>query len=283
MNTYALKHSLKKATPEFVLSYYYNRQRKQTVNIEFANFILDSAVEFSRYRNGDTGSFDRRLKNLIINSNNECNSIIQDILTAFMPDYEKDLYHYYKNQEYLIFYRFLSYPFSGNLNSYIVPYKNALARFETNDILDYGSGIPYGLIYSLLRMKKSIQSITLIDLDLIHLEFAQFVINKIAPEIRLNIYKITDTDTFPEIEGKYNFFFGQDIFEHLSDPLKNLKELIKHSKERAVCYFEFDDHGEKKYQHITPNVKFLADEMIKLGYRSGEKLFGLTEFVRGME
>lgn len=200
-----------------------------------------------------------------------------------MPDYEKDLYHYYKNQEYLIFYRFLSYPFSGNLNSYIVPYKNALARFETNDILDYGSGIPYGLIYSLLRMKKSIQSITLIDLDLIHLEFAQFVINKIAPEIRLNIYKITDTETFPEIEGKYNFFFGQDIFEHLSDPLKNLKELIKHSKERAVCYFEFDDHGEKKYQHITPNVKFLADEMIKLGYRSGEKLFGLTEFVRGME
>lgn len=61
MNTYTLKHSLKKATPEFVLSYYYNRQRKQTVNIEFANFILDSAVEFSRYRNGDTGSFDRRL------------------------------------------------------------------------------------------------------------------------------------------------------------------------------------------------------------------------------
>jgi hypothetical protein len=134
----------------------------------------------------------------------------------------------------------------------------------------------------LLNEYKSINSITLIDLDLIHVSFVQFLISKIAPDIKLNIYKLNDTDAFPKLEGKYNFFFGKDIFEHLSNPLKNLKELLSYSKPEAICFFDFNDHGEKIYQHITPKIEYLSAEMVKMGFRSGEKVSGLSEFIRNI-
>lgn len=277
-----LKQHIKLLIPPTIRNYLLKKIKGKKINIEFANFILNSAIEYSKHIGGDVGSFDRKLKNLILNSEDDCNSIIQDVLTAFMPNYEKNLYQYYKNQEYLIFYRFLTYPFKSNMSSYFLPYEKSLARFQSNDILDYGAGIPYGLIFSLLNNKKSINSITLIDLDLIHLDFVQFLISKIAPNIKLNVYKLTDTDSFPKLEGKYNFFFGKDIFEHLSNPLKNLKELMNYSKPGAVCYFDFQDHGEKIYQHISPDIGFLSNEMIKMGFQRGTKTYGLSEFIRNM-
>jgi len=51
----------------------------------------------------------------------------------------------------------------------------------------------------------------------------------------------------------------------------------------ANCYFDFSDYGEKIYQHITPNVDFLSDEMIKLGFQKGNAIFGMTEFRRNIK
>jgi hypothetical protein len=284
MNKTEFKQSIKMLTPPLLWNHTIGMKEKRRKNIdnEFANFILDSAIEYSKHIEGDTGSFDRRLRSLITTdaSENDCNSIIQDILTAFMPKYEKNLYQYYKNQEYLIFYRFLTYPFNCDMSVYFLPYKAGLARFQSNDILDYGSGIPYGLINSLLNNRSSINSIALIDLDLIHFDFVQFLIKRIAPDVKLNIYKATDTESFPEIEGKYNFFYGKDIFEHLSAPLENLRKLMSYSKQEAVCYFDFQDHGEKIYQHITPDIAFLSEEMVKMGFQFGTKTSGLSEFER---
>jgi len=287
MNKTELKQNIKLVTTPILWNYLIkqNEKRKKdktVIDYDFANFILDSAIEYSKHIDGDVGSFDRRLKKLIVNSEDDCNSIIQDILTAFMPNYEKHLYQYYKNQEYLIFYRFLSYPFQGGMSHYFIPYEKGLERFQSNDIIDYGAGIPYGLIFSLLNKKNSINSITLIDLDLIHIDFVQFLITKIAPNIKLNIYRLKDTDSFPEIEGKYNFFYGKDIFEHLSNPLENLKKLMNYSKQGAICYFDFQDHGEKIYQHITPDIGFLSEEMIKMGFQSGTTTAGLSEFIRNI-
>ena len=276
-----LKENIKKGIPKPILKYIVKVKMKRSVNHEFANFILASAIEYSKNINGDVSSFDRNLTALLKNSENECNSMIQDILTAFMTDYKNNLYQYYKNQQYLIFYRFLSYPFSSDLSNHFLPYKKGLSRYENYDILDYGSGIPYGLINSLLKENNRIRSITLVDLDLVHVEFVEFLIRKIAPDIELNIYKITDTEFFPKLDRKFNFFYGKDIFEHLADPLKNLKKLMDYSMPESVCYFDFNDHGEVIYQHISPNLVFLSDEMVKMGFQKGENISGLTEFVRG--
>lgn len=280
MNLSKIKKLIRKVLPSFVISYI--QRRREKIDLEFANFILNSAIEYSKHIGGDSTSFDKNLKNLIIKPKNNCNSIIQDVLIAFMPDFERNLFQFYKNQEYLIFYRFLTYPFQINMNKYLIPYCLPLEKISVYDVIDYGAGIPYGIIYSLRKKNHKINSITLIDLDLIHVEFVEFLIKKIDPNVKLNIIKVTDTNNFPLLEGKFNFFFGKDVFEHLSDPLKNLKELMNYSKPDAVCYFDFRDYGEKIYQHITPNVDFLSDEMIKMGFKKGKDIYGMTEFTRNI-
>lgn len=275
------KELIKRLIPGVILDYRNRVKEKRNINHDFANFILSSAIEYSKEIGGDIGSFDRNLNDLIRNSENKSNSIIQDILTAFMTDYKNNLYQYYKNQEYLIFYRFLSYPFSGSLSSQLLPYQKGLSYYRSYDILDYGAGIPYGLINSLLKENNPIRSITLIDLDLVHLDFVKFLIRKIAPKIELNIYRLTDTDFFPKIEGKFNFFYGKDIFEHLKDPLENLKKLMDCAMEETVCFFDFNDHGKIIYQHLSPDLRFLADEMVKIGFRKGENVGGLSSFIKG--
>lgn len=275
-----LKNFIRKVTPKLIFNFIM-KQRIKKFN-EFAHFILASAVEYSESVKGDTYSFERRLNKLIKTGEGRCNEIIQDILTAFMPDFEHNLYEFYKNQEYFIFYRFLQYPFINNMSNYTVPYEKALIKCGKTDVLDYGAGIPFGLIYSLLNRKEAVNSITLIDLDLVHVDFVEFLIKKIAPETDLKIHRLTDGDSFPRLEGKYNFFFGKDIFEHLADPLKNLKELMKYSRPEAVCYFDFRDHGEKIYQHITPDIAFLTDEMVKLGFTYEGRVQNLSEFTRNL-
>ena len=42
---------------------------------------------------------------------------------------------------------------------------------------------------------------------------------------------------------------------------------MSHSKPECVCYFDFSDHGEVKYQHISPNLPFLSDEMLNFGFK----------------
>jgi SAM-dependent methyltransferase len=197
-----------------------------------------------------------------------------------MPDYQNNLYSYYKHQEYLILYRFLTYPFSSELSSHRLPYEKALDTHAGVDVLDYGAGIPYGLILSLLKNKCIVNSITLIDLDLVHVEFATFLINKIAPDTKLVVHKLTDTNAFPRLEGRYDVFYGKDVFEHLSDPRKALVGLLNCSKNGAVCYFDFSDHGDRIYQHLTPNLEFLSAEMEGLGFTYVGKVGGLSEFVR---
>lgn len=273
------KQLFKKVIPEFILDYVRKIKARRSVNHPFANFILSSAIQYSKEIDGDVSSFDRNLTHLIKNPTSNCNSIIQDILTAFMTDYKSNLYQYYKNQEYLIFYRFLSYPFIDSLSAQLLPYKKGLSYYNTYDILDYGSGIPYGLINA-LRENKPIRSVTLIDLDLAHVNFVKFLILKIAPKIELNIYKITDTNIFPKIDGKFNFFYGKDIFEHLKDPLENLKKLMECAMPETVCYFDFQHHGEIIYQHVSPDLPFLSEEMVKMGFRKGEFIEGLSEFFK---
>lgn len=151
MNLLKVKNQIKKLFPLFVRSYIAKKRMK--INYEFANFILKSAKEYSSYLGGDVSSFDKNLTKIIVTPNNNCNSIVQDVLIAFMPDFEKNLYEFYKSQEYLIFYRFLCYPFIMNMDKYFVPFSVPLSRYKNNDVVDYGSGIPYGIINALLKKK----------------------------------------------------------------------------------------------------------------------------------
>ena len=55
---------------------------------------------------------------------------------------------------------------------------------------------------------------------------------------------------------------------------------MNYSKPEAICYFDIQDHGEKIYQHLNPNIGYLSDEMVKMGFQCPTKTSGLSEFIR---
>lgn len=248
---------------------------------DIGELFLNYAQEFSIKIGWKSEAFDRSLKAKIKAGDNQSIKSNADLLDAFFPNYEQDLYHYYSLQQYDMLFRFLQYPFlDPSLESYIMPYKKGLAFLEGAQCLDYGSGIPYGLIACLLTQPQTIKSITLIDLDLIHVDFVEFVIKKIVPDIDLEIYRLRDTEIFPDLKGSYNFFFGKDIFEHLHKPENKLQKLMSYSAGKSICYFDLKNRGAIIYQHLTPRLDYLVQEMEKLGFCITGRVGDLLEFKR---
>jgi hypothetical protein len=253
------------------------------IRSDTGQLFLKYAREFSATVGGKPEAFDRSLDGLIGAGDSRCVAVCADLLDAFMPGYERNLFQYYIYQQYYILFRFLQYPFLYPLAVYTASYQKGLSLLDEAHVLDYGCGVPYGLIMTLLsEPQRRIKSVTLVDLDLIHMDFAEFVIRKIAPDMPLDIYRLRDTEVFPGLKGPYNFFFGKDIFEHLLDPEEKLRRLMSYSADASVCYFDFGDKGPVIYQHITPDLRYLAQVMERLGFQASGQLSSLTEFRRNI-
>jgi len=243
--------------------------------------FLSYAREFSKHIGGKPEAFERSLDRLIKTGNFECNDVYLDLLDAFLPGYEGDLYRYYTYQQFLILFRFLQYPFlNPGMAEYTIPYQRGISALEQLDVVDYGSGIPYGLIECLATKAKSIRSATLIDLDLIHVDFVEFVIGRIAPGFHLTLHRLRDPEEFPSLTGPYNFFFGKDIFEHLHRPDEKLRQLMQYSAKTSFCYFDFNDKGTVIYQHVTPGIGYLTQIMNELGFETRSNIHNLLEFAK---
>jgi hypothetical protein len=279
-----MKEILQEIIPPFLYKFgkhVYARSRSQKTDAVMGKLVLNWVIEFSESIGAKREAFEPRLSKLVQSGDNSCSAIYADLLNAFMPNYERDLFRYYAYQQYFLLFRFLQYPFlNPELNEYVLPYRKGISTVDEARILEYGCGIPYGLIECLLTQPQKIKSIDLIDLDLIHMDFTEFVIRKIIPHIPLSIYRLRDAEAFPELNDSYNLFYGKDIFEHLHNPEEKLTKLMRHRAEPCVCYFDFRDRGEKIYQHVTEDVSSLAKVMEGLGFKAASKICGLTEFTK---
>jgi len=99
-----------------------NRLRFKQRNHQAGSFYLEQAKELSTLIQGDIGAFDRALVTAI-KKGEFPGKLYQEILSAFMPDYERDLFPFYQNQQFLILFRFLQYPFRYGLDAYVKPYE----------------------------------------------------------------------------------------------------------------------------------------------------------------
>jgi hypothetical protein len=279
-----MKEILQEIIPPFLYKlgkYVYARSHSQKTDTVMGKLVLNWVTEFSESIYAKPEAFECRLSKLIQTGDNSCSILYGDLLDAFMPNYERDLFQYYTYQQYFSLFRFLQYPFlNPELNEYVLPYKKGISTVNEARILEYGCGIPYGLIECLLTQPQRIKSIDLIDLDLIHMDFTEFVIRKISPDVPLNIYRLRNTETFPELNDSYNLFYGKDIFEHLHNPAEKLIKLMIHRAEPCVCYFDFRDRGEKIYQHVTKDISCLDKVMEDLGFKAMSKIYGITEFIK---
>jgi len=259
-----------------------NRLRFKQRNHQAGSFYLEQAKEFSKKIQGDIDSFDRGLVTAI-KKGEFPGKLYQEILAAFMPDYEKDLFRFYQNQQFFILFRFLQYPFRYGLDAYVKPYERGLSLLSGKArVLEYGCGVPYGLIETLRKGKSNIEAICLVDLDLLHMDFTEHLIRRLAPSIPLEVHRLRNTEEIFEVSNSYNFFFGKDIFEHLYDPEEKLRGLMAKACDEAICYFDFRDHGEKMHQHVSPNIGHLSIKMEELGFKKRGLIKVTTEFSRGI-
>jgi len=246
--------------------------------------LIDYARDFSLSIGGRADAFDPLIHGYIRKGSDlRYRRIYGALLDLFMPNYQENLYGYYAAQQYHILLEFLAYPFGEGIDSYVAPYRRGLRTLGPADVIEYGPGIPFGLIDALLTQPGRIRTITLIDLDLVHTRFVEFVLRRVAGDTPLHMHRLRDPDAFPDLEDKrYNFFFGKDIFEHLRRPEEKLERLISSASDSCVCYFDFRDHGVARYQHVTPQIGHLGDVMRRSGFEERGAVGPVTEFVRGL-
>lgn len=255
-----------------------------TASRRMGRLLIDYAREFSLSIGGKPNAFDSLIHGYIRKgSDPRYRRIYGDLLDLFMPNYQENIYPYYAAQQYHMLLEFLAYPFGEGIGSYVAPYRQGLPQTGPADVIEYGAGIPFGLIDALLTQPGCIRTITLIDLDLVHTHFVEFVLRRLAGDTPLHMYRLRDPHAFPDLEDKrYNFLFGKDIFEHVRRPEEKLERLIASAADSCVCYFDFRDHGEARYQHVTPQIAHLADTMRRAGFENRGAVGAVTEFTRGL-
>jgi hypothetical protein len=248
-------------------------------------FVLAQAADYARSTGGDASALANATLGTFLHDRaaiKMAGEAQQYVMTAFQPDYERNLYPFYKQQEYMILLAFLSYPFRGpgSLNAQLQTYSAAADALPEMDILDYGAGMPFGLIQLLRTRPEKVKSVTLVDLDLIHTRLSEHIIRGFIGD-RLTMIRKTDPEAIPSFgRKKFNFCFGKDIFEHLTDPAPHLENILKATAKQAVCYFDFTDHGEKYLQHVTPLLSPLNAVVEAHGFEKAEMLAGMSGFTR---
>jgi SAM-dependent methyltransferase len=250
-------------------------------------YILDRARDFSHSIGGQAEALSA-IENLITHPKAEffknMNESHQYLQTIFSPDYEHNLYNYYLQQQYLILLTFLSYPFRSTSNLSLAPFMVCSKKLKKMRILDYGAGLAFGSIYLLQTNPESVDAITIVDLDLIHTKFVEFIISTCFPDKDLRVFKLCNTEEIPVLgERQFNFIWGKDIFEHIHQPESVLRAILERAEDTSICYFDFSNHGEKYLQHIHPELSYLEEILTEFSFtRTGYMYEAMSEFTRGL-
>jgi hypothetical protein len=249
--------------------------------------VLGEAEEFIRREGGNADVFRSEVVPLMehLVRSRRCsglyNEAYQFTLEALMPRYREHLYEYYREQQYHMFVIMLSYPRRGLGASYLEPYRFAHRLMPTLRVLDYGTGIPYGLVNTLMARPAAVSSATLVDLDLIHCRFTEFLLGRLAPGLRPTVHRLRNENEMPQLSETFNFLFAKDIWEHLRNPQCVLEHVLRFAEEDCLCMLDITDHGIEIHQHITPDLGFLAQALADAGFRRVAGVGSLSGFARG--
>jgi hypothetical protein len=249
---------------------------------ELGRFILEAARQYSREIGGRPDGFRECVMDCIINRDKLklFNEVHQHLQTVFMPNYEARLFEYYKSAEYLLLLSFLSYPFVG-LATHVDPFILASTRLGSLDVLDYGAGIPFGIIHLLRTCPAKVRSVTLVDLDLVHAAFSEHILRSLAPGVPLTCFKLRDPESIPDFGSRrFNLLYGKDIFEHLKEPERVFRAMLSRADKECLGFFDLRHHGERYLQHVSPDVTYLAGIAKENAFEPAGEFAGLSVFSR---
>lgn len=252
---------------------------------ELGMFILERAAAFSRDIGGRPEALSV-IQDFILNPKflREMNETHQYLQTVFTTDYERNLYEYYVQQQYLILLSFLSYPFGSPGAVDLTPFILGSKKLKKMRILDYGAGLAFGTIHLLRTCPDRVEAITMVDFDLVHTKLVEYIVSTNGGAKDFKIYKLRDAESVPAFDDRrFNFLYGKDIFEHLPNPERVLRTMLESAEESCICYFDFADHGQKYLQHVHPALSNLEKIMFDFSFTRTGYVGKMSEYTRNAQ
>lgn len=100
---------------------------------------------------------------------------------------------------------------------------------------------------------------------MLHAEFFNWYCKENEIKIDTKFFPASKTPSISNID--YNFVFAKDIFEHLDDPKKLIKDLIDNTKNsKTLLCLDLEHKGKKTTQHINPNLPLFKNDLIDSGF-----------------
>jgi SAM-dependent methyltransferase len=195
------------------------------------------------------------------------NKYVADLWDLFEPTYKADFGAFYKWHEKLLFFRFLTYARNEQriLDHYANAYRFAIDRLGKLAILEVGGGVPHGLLYHAHRSGPGFcEKLTYVDIDVLHADFVAWYCAQLPLALRQVRALAARAPEVPD--GRYNFVFAKDVFEHLDQPERLLDGLVAHLAPGGLLAVDLEDKGPVMHQHISPNLPPLKDRLRAAGF-----------------
>lgn len=258
--------SLKKIYQKFFLNDYKNTGYYFYLKKLYFSFLK------TKYPDFEYTEFDKNISLLI---NYDGPDTLDSYYSAFDPDFKLNLNEYYKIHEKQIFLRFLKYSLNPKLieKKYARIYNYCIEILNKPlKVLEIGGGIPHGLIYNNWKSKENIcNKLTYVEADMLHTQFVKWYCKTKSINLEIKLFPASKTPTIDGLD--FNFVFAKDIFEHLDDPKKLIRELAHNVKDNQILLcLDLEDKGDFTTQHISPNLTILKDILIDNGFELANKL-----------
>ncbi|MEO8681151.1 MAG: hypothetical protein ABI665_19030 [Vicinamibacterales bacterium] len=213
----------------------------------------------------------------------QSNRYLGDLWYLFKPDFPRRLDEYYKNQELQLTLTLISYATDPELlyGNYIRPYEIAVGRLGQFSVLEFGSGVPHGLLHTAHRSGASFCTrLDFVDIDSLPPRFLSwFCKGHDVPHTWTRA--IAGDAAVVEAGAPFDFIFAKDIFEHLVAPGPVLDQLLARASARAILALDLDDKGAVVYQHVSPALEPLKTRVEDAGFVLIEKTGNLSMYARG--
>ncbi len=270
---YKLKSFLLNLSLKKIYNYLFLSDLKKT---GYFSHLSDLYFKFlsSKYPNFKKEEFEKSIKELIVNAQNQNIDITTFLHEAFEPNFKDNLNSYYKMFEKQIFFRFLEYSINPKLikKKYSDIYNFAFDQIgKPLEILEIGGGVCHGLIYNIWKEKENFfNKLTYLEADMLHTEFITWYCKQNSINLEKKILPASKT---PSLDGlTYNFVFAKDIFEHLDDPEKLINELVSNDQSsNALLCLDLEHKGPLTTQHINPDLPVLKKILLNNSYKEIEK------------
>jgi hypothetical protein len=210
------------------------------------------------------------------------NRYIGDLWNLFAPDFRGRLDEYYKAQEMQLTMTFLVYATQARLlqENYVVPYRMMRERLPRAAVLEVGAGIPHGFLSQAFESGTAwCDALTIVEIDAVYARFVRWYCEAHGVAFQHALAHAGRAPAVPA-DRRYGFVFAKDVFEHLDDPARTIRDIVGVAAPAAVLALDLEDKGAIEYQHISPALAGLREYVERAGFRAFASTGNMTMFER---